>query len=184
MSPKAIVIDLGKNSTLIGVCGVNIKVNVKQWGQFLARRLHISQKSIIFPYSEVMILFVRVSLLNNRDFLFHPTSLANLTFYSHIVDHKTLKVLVKNVSDQPLCVSRQHKLDHLLDIAYNNCFPMDTQSAYKLAAVLSSSHSFSNVSVGPILLSADYLMETIFNNQIRVYGNTNIVKQISDLVTE
>lgn len=123
-------------------------------------------------------------MLNNQDFLFHLTPQTNLILYSHIVDHKTLKVLVKNVSDRPLYISYRHKLGHLLDMAYNNYFPMDTQFSYALAAVLPSLYSFSNVSARPILLPTDYLMETILKNRIRVYGNINTVKQISDLVAE
>lgn len=39
MFPGAIVIDLEKRNALIGVYGVTIKVNVKQRGQFFARKL-------------------------------------------------------------------------------------------------------------------------------------------------
>lgn len=123
-----------------------------------------------------MVLLVRVLLSDNRDFPFHPTFQPNLTFYSHIVDEKTLKVLIKNANDQSFFIFHQYKLDHLLDMNYDNCFFIDTQSAYEVATVLPSSHSFSNVSTGPMLLLADFWMKTIFNNGIRVYGNTNIIK--------
>lgn len=46
--------------------------------------------------------------------------------YSHIVDYKILKILIKNIFDQLLHIFRRHKLGHLFDIAYNNCFLINT----------------------------------------------------------
>lgn len=129
-----------------------------------------------------MIPLVKLPLPDDRDFLFHPTPQANLTLYSHIMDYKTTKILVRNASDRPLRVLRRHKPGHLLDKAYKNCFLMDTQSIYDAVSVPPSSHSFSNLSAGPTLLPADTSMETVLENGIRVFGDASAVKQISDLV--
>ncbi len=130
-----------------------------------------------------MISLVKLPLPDDRDFLFHPTPQANLTLYSHIMDYETSKVLVRNASDLPLRVPRRHKLVHLLDIAYENCFFTDTRSAYDAASVPPSS-PFPNLGAGPALPPADTSMETVLENGIRVFGNANAVKQISDLVAE
>lgn len=47
MSQEAIVIDVGKKSALIRICGVIIKVNAKQQDQFLAKKLLNNQENII-----------------------------------------------------------------------------------------------------------------------------------------
>lgn len=39
MSPEAMIIDLGRKTALICTCGVTIDINVRQRGQFLARKL-------------------------------------------------------------------------------------------------------------------------------------------------
>lgn len=72
MSPKAMVIDFGKNTALIGACAVTIDVNAKKQGQFLARKLLTSQDSIISPCSEARISLVKLPLPDDRDFLFYP----------------------------------------------------------------------------------------------------------------
>ena len=176
MSPEAMVIDLGKMTALIGACRVTINVDAKQRGQFLAKRLLTSQESVIPPLSEAMIPLVKVQLPDDRDFLFHLTLQENLTLYSHIMDYETSKILVRNASDRPLCVPHQHKLDHLLDMAYENCFLINSQSAYDVASVPPSSHSFSDLSTGPILPLADVSMETVLNNGIKVFGDASAVK--------
>lgn len=65
ISPKAMVINFGKRTVLIGVCKVTIDVNTKQWGQFLAKRLFTCQESIISPRLKAMILLVRLLLPDN-----------------------------------------------------------------------------------------------------------------------
>lgn len=176
MSSEVMVINLEKKTALIGACRVTINVNAKQWGQFLAKRLLTSQESVIFPCSKAMILLVKLPLLNNRDFLFHPTPQANLTFYSYIMDYKTTKILVRNAFDQLLRIFCRHKLGHLLDMAYKNCFLIDIQSAYEAAFIPPSSHSFFNLSARPILPPTDTSMETVLENGITVFGDASIMK--------
>lgn len=65
LSPKNIIIDIGKKTALIKSCGVTIKMNAKQQGQFLARKLLFSQESIILPRSEALVPLVKVPLPDN-----------------------------------------------------------------------------------------------------------------------
>lgn len=61
---------------------------------------------------------------------------------------------------------------------------MDNQSAYDVASIPSSLHSFSNLSAGPTLPPTDTLMETVLENGIKVFGDASAMKQIFDLVVE
>lgn len=131
-----------------------------------------------------MISLVKLLLSDNRDFLFYLISQANLTLYSHIIDHETSKILVRNAFDLPFRMPRWHKLGHLLDMAYKNCFLVDIRSVFDAVSVPPSLHPFSNLGAGPTLPPTDASMETVLENGIRVFGNANIVRQISDLVAE
>lgn len=181
--PKSMIINLGKKTALIGACRVTIDMNAKQRGQFLASKLLTSHDSIISPRSEAMISFVKLLFPDDRDFLFHPTPKANLTLYFYIMDYKTSKVLVRNASDLPLHIPCRHKLGHLLDIAYENSFLTNIRSIYDTASV-PPSFPLPNLGVRPALPPIDTSMETVFENGIRMFGNADTVKQISDLVVE
>lgn len=98
--------------------------------------------------------------------------------------YETSKILVKNAFNQLFHVPHWHKLDHLLDMTYKNCFLIDTQSAYNAASVPASLHSFSNLSAEPTLLPINALIEIVLNNGIRMFKDASLVKQISDLVTK
>lgn len=100
------------------------------------------------------------------------------------MDYETLKILVRNTFDLPLCMPHRYKLGHLLDVTYENCFLIDTQAAYNAVSVPLSSHLFSNLGTGSTLPPTDPSMETVLYNGIRVFKDSNAVRQIADLVAE
>lgn len=131
-----------------------------------------------------MISLVKLLLPDDRDFLFHSAIQANLILYSHIIDYETLKILVRNASDLPLCVPCWHKLGHFLDMTYENYFVIDTRFAYNATSVPPSSHPFSVLGTGPTLPPTNVSMKTVLKNKIRVFEDANTVRQIFDLVVE
>ena len=139
MLPENFVIDIEKKTTLIESCRVTVPISARQRGQFLTKKLLTSKSTVVPPRSEAMIPLVPVSVPDNRDFLFHPAAQPNLTLFTHIIDHQTSRILVRNASDQSLRVPHRHKLGHLIDIAYDNCFFTDERAAIDSATFLPSS---------------------------------------------
>lgn len=130
LAPENFVLNIGLGHAVVRSCGVKITMKAKQRGQFLKRKLLAENDGVVSPHFEAMIPILSVSLPDDRDFLFHPATQTNLTLYTHIVDHETTKVLVRNTSDRPLRISRQQKLGHIVDIHYDNCFLVDAKSAF------------------------------------------------------
>ena len=137
--PENFVIDIEKKTTLIGSCGVIVPISARQREQFLIRKLLTSESTVVPPRSEAMIPLVPVSVPDDRDFLFHPAAQPNLTLFTHIIDHQSSRILVRNASDQSLRIPRRHKLGHLIDITYDNCFFTDEQAAIDSATFPPSS---------------------------------------------
>ena len=86
-----------------------------------------------------MIPLVPVFVPDDRDFLFHPAAQPNLMFFTHIIDYQSSRILVRNASDQPLRIAHCHKLGHLIDIAYDNCFFTNERAAIDSATFPPSS---------------------------------------------
>lgn len=103
--------------------------------------------------------------------------------YNHIVNHEASKLLVNNPSDRPVYISRRHKLGHLFDIAYDNCFFVDTHFLHDSTTFLLSLQSFSDLSIGSSLSLVDFLMETVLDNGIKIYGDMAAVKQIGTAIS-
>ena len=184
MSPEGFVIDVKGRSVLIGSCEVTVPIDGRQRGQFLTRKLLTSQETVLPPQSEAMVLLVPLPLPDDRDIMFHPATKANLTLFTHIVDHQTSKVLVRNTSSKTLCIPRRHKLGYLIDIAYDNCFLTNIQSALYAATSLPSSYRPLGHSDKPPLLPTNPFLETVLDNGVNVYGDAAAVRQIADLVVE
>ena len=123
-------------------------------------------------------------LPNDHDFLFYPATQANLTLFTHIVDHQTSKVLVRNASSETLCIPRRHKLGHLIDIAYDNCFLTNTQSALDAATSSPLSYRPLGHNDKPPFLPTDPFLEIVLNNGVNVQGDAAAVRQIADLMAE
>lgn len=131
-----------------------------------------------------MIPLIPLPLPNDRDFLFHPATQANLTLFMHFVDHQTSKVLIKNISSQMFCILRCHKLGHLIDIAYENCFFANTHAALDAATSPPLLQHLSDHDTSSPLLPTDSSLETVLSNGVRVYGDTTTVRQIAELVAK
>lgn len=99
MSLKGFIIDVKRRSVFIESCGVSVPIDARQTGQFLIRRLLASQETVVSSYSEAMVSLVPLALPNNRNFIFHPATQTNLTLFTHLINHQTSKVLVKNTSN-------------------------------------------------------------------------------------
>lgn len=126
LSSKRFVINIKNMCAFIKSCEVTIPVNTKQCKYFLTRKLLASKEKRIPLHLDLMIPLVLVLLSDNCNFLFYPTTQANLILYTHIIDHKTSKILVRNTSNRLLHILYCQKLDHIINIAYNNCFLADT----------------------------------------------------------
>lgn len=184
LSPEGFVININKNRVFIGSYKVTIPINAKQRGRFLRRKLLASGDNVVPPRSKTMIPLALVSLPNDRDFLFHLTTQANLTLYAHIVDHTTTKILVSNTSDRSLRVPRHQKLGHIVDICYENCFLVDAQATFDSAAFPPRAQPFFDLHARVALAPTDTLMETQLDNGVRVYGDEVAVTEISELVAQ
>ncbi len=182
--PENFIIDVGRKSVFIGSCDVTVPIDARQRGQFLTRKLLASQETMVSPHSEAIIPLVPLPLPNNRDFLFHPATQPNLTLFTHLVNHQTSKVLVRNNSSQILRIRRRHKLGHLIDIAYKNCFLAKTHYALDATTSPPSSQHLSDHDTRPPFLATDSSLEIVLSNGVRVYGDETVVRRIAELVAE
>ena len=184
MSPENFVIDIEKKTMLIGSYGVTVPISARQRGQFFIRKLLTSKSTVVPPRSEAMVPLVPVSMPDDHDFLFYPAAQPNLMLFTPIIDHQTSRILIRNTSDQSLRIPCCHKLGHLIDIAYDNCFFTDERAAIDSATFPLSLQPLSEFSAGPPLFPTDSSLETVLDNGVKVYGDAAAVEQIAELVAE
>lgn len=139
---------------------------------------------VVPPRSKAIVLLVPLLLPDNRDFLFHPATQANLTLFIYFIDHETSKVLVRNNFNQTVWVPHCHKLGHIVDIAYNNCFLANAYSVYDAATSPLSSQHLSCPNASSSFLPSNSFLEMVLDNKVKIYGDVMAVKQIAELMAE
>ena len=91
---------------------------------------------------------------------------------------------MKNTSNKSLHILRRHKLGHLIDIAYDNCFLTNTQSVLDATISLPSSYQPPSCTDDSPFLATDPSIEMVLDNGVKIYGKPAAIKQIANLVAE
>lgn len=123
-------------------------------------------------------------LPDDHDFLFHLTAQVTLIMYTHIVDYKTTRVLIRNVSDRLLQILRYYKLGHIINISYKKCFLAKLKITFNSAIFLPTDQPYFNLHFHIIASTANASIEIQLNNGMRLYGDTEAVKEIVQLVAK
>ena len=184
LAPEGFIINIGLGHAVVGSFGVKIMIRVRQRGQFLTKRLFAEKDGVVPPRSEAMIPLLPIILPDDRDFLFHPTAQTNLTLFAHIIHHHTTKVLVRNMSDQPLRILRHQRLSHVDDIRYNNCFLADAKAALNSATVPPLTAPFFKYKPFCAPIPTDPSMERTLDNGVKVYRDKHAATLLARLIAE
>lgn len=139
---------------------------------------------MIFLHFETIIPFHLILFPDDRDFLFHLVTQTNLTLFAHIIDHRIIKVLVRNTSGKPLYIFYQQRLSHTINIYYNNCFFTKAKSALYATVFLSKALLFFEHEFFYTLMPSNLSIKTRLNNGVRVYGDKHIVTLLAQLITK
>lgn len=82
---ESFVLNVRLGHALLVSSEVKITIKAKQKGQFLKRKLLAEKDDIVPLHFEIMISLVRMSLPDDRNFLFHPTAQASLMLFANIM---------------------------------------------------------------------------------------------------
>lgn len=161
MSPKDFIITIKRRNILIRSCKVIDSIYARQRGQFLTRRLLASQVTVVPLCSETMVSLVSLPLPDDQNFLFQLSAHIYLTQFTYLLDYQISKILIKNTFNQTLHIPHYHKFDHLMDIAYKNCYLADTHSIRDAATFPPLSQHLSDHDAGFFLLLIDSSLKTV-----------------------
>lgn len=136
IGPEGISIDIANQKAYIGSCKTSIAVTARQRGQYVRRKIQALSATVIPPHSEgfVPIRTSTLSLPDDRDYIFEPTTQANLILFSHMVDSKMTGILARNDSDHQVEIPRKLRLGAVTEIDYENCFQADLSPEYASTA--------------------------------------------------
>ena len=179
---EGFTINLASASAHILSCGVTIVINARNHSQFLRRNVLADATTFIPPKSEAFINFQQIPLPDSRDFLFQLFPQQQLTLYSHLLDHTSSKILVRNDAERSIQIPRRHRLDSITEIPFENCFA--TSVDHDAASTPPTSPLLFHERNGITIPPADAGLETELPNGIKIYRDRQAVEKITRLVNE
>lgn len=117
MLPERVSVDLGAKTLSIGTCGVTIPAHLRpRPGTYrTGQSVHI-RGSIVIPPKSMNWVDVHQFPKLGRDFFFLPDEHDFLSMYTHVVDEKTHKLLVKNNNAHAVKLHRGMRVGRLVEI--------------------------------------------------------------------
>ena len=105
-----------------------------------------------------------------------------MTLYSHLLNHTTSRILVRNNANRSIQISRSYRLGYITEIPFENCFATSIDHDFTSTLLTSPFlfHERSGITISP----ADVGLETELPNDIKIYGNRQAVEKITRLVNE
>lgn len=95
--------------------------------------------------------------------------------FAYIIHYNTKKLLVRNIFDRLLRILHCQRLEHIVDICYNNCFFANANFAFDAIAVISQTTPFFKHKLFCIPTPTNPSIETRLDNRARVYRNKHAV---------
>jgi hypothetical protein len=112
LKSKKFIIDVQEKKTTIRSCqNLIIDVKIHQRESFVRRNVVNQFAIVISSESFVKILYKIKDLFSNRDFLFESFSEVSIFIYAHVIDTRTIEIIVRNESAKSMKISRNFKLD-------------------------------------------------------------------------
>ncbi len=109
---KEFIINVQKKKTIIRSCeDMIIEMKIHQRKSFVRRNVINQFFSVISSKSYVKILYNVKDLSSNRDFLFELFSEMSIFIYAHVINARTIEVIVRNEFEKFVEISRNFKLN-------------------------------------------------------------------------
>ena len=179
---EGFTINLANASAHILSCGVTIVISARNHLQFLRRNVLANTTTFISPKSEALVDVRQTLLPDSRDFLFQPFPQVHLTLYSHLLDHTSSRILVRNDADRSIQIPQSHRLGYITEIPFENCFA--TSVDHDAASTPPTSPFLFHERNGITIPPADTGLETELPNGIKIYGDSQAVEKITCLINE
>jgi hypothetical protein len=149
------------------------------------RSLLIADKIVMSSHINMTILVkIREKSLSERDYIFNSKReiLLDLEedFFNHILINNSMRILVKNTSNQTYVILKNYKLDKICDYQKNECFLIFSNDNH---LIIVSNKLFSQKSHSRKLQDREELKTVLFN-EIIVHENEKIVKRIADVINK
>ena len=128
---KKIDVSISNKSTYFDSCEVIVNLKVRTFKISIQISIHARKITIISSHSELMLSMHYTTVSFDRDYLFESNKF-NLSFYAHLINFTFKHIVVRNENNQTMHISRNCRIDHMIEIDFVNAFQIHVDEAEKI----------------------------------------------------
>ena len=194
------VFDLDKRIAVIRSCAnMKVPLEVIVLSNPIKCAIYSDQKTVIQPQSHIAItIWNHQGLPANQNFLFEPEcSTPDAVVYTHVVDHNLMMVFACNDLGKEMVIPQGIKLGNIVEYKANGCFRVNPQAAINSTTSSTAStmtKNWARTAMRALLAAATTYHiitdtntnnpESKLSNRITVYGNSDSLVRIQDVIAE
>ena len=112
MKPKNIILDTFKNLAIIKFYeGLRVPISIIIKDSRINISIISEANHSVLAYFYIIVLIKHITLLEDRNLIFKPKQLEELTLFAHIVNHNISHILIRNNTDISIILFRRSRLD-------------------------------------------------------------------------
>ncbi len=182
MSSEKCILDFRIKIMIFSACeDIAISIIIMRTDEFVNRSI-LTVEKIVMSFHTDMIVFVKIreKSLSERDYIFNSKEEILLDseedFFSHILINNSMKVLIKNTSNQTYVIFKNYRLKKINDYHENESFLISSKNRHLTIA--------SNKFFKQNLKFKNKSRKTILLNEIIVHENEKIVERITSVINK
>ncbi len=158
-----------------------IEVKIHQRESFVRKNV-VNQFAILISLDSYVKIFYKIKdLFTDRDFLFESFSEVSIFIYAHVIDARTIEIIIRNESAKSMKISRNLKLDVAQKIQYDDCF-YASQKHQLILQTFKKNSMIESLKADLILNVVDRSRSSSKNSKIRIVVD-DINKKFEDKIS-
>ena len=129
---EKIDVNISNKSAYIDSCEIIVNLEVRTFRISIQTSVHARKITIVSSHSELMLLVHYTTMSFDRDYLFESNEL-NFSLYVHLINFTFKHIVVRNESNQAVHISRNCRVDHMIEIDFVNAFQIHVDEVEKIA---------------------------------------------------
>ena len=193
LAPEGILIDLENRLATIRSCeSIQLPLTIESRSSKVDRTIFSEYEQTVQPHTRALLTILgakgsALELPQDRDLLFEPDCLDQLSVFAHLVDHTMEAVYVQNDTDSPVLIPRNTRVGNVVEYEADGCFAVSCDNG-DLAAKPPKRLGWIKQGLKAFLATAAVFHttkepETILPNGVTVYGQGLALTKLSNVVT-
>jgi hypothetical protein len=189
MSSEKCILNFRIKNMIFSTCeNIAILIIIVRTNEFVNRFVLTATKIIVSSHTDMIVLIkIRKKSLSNKDYVFNSKRETSLDFeeefFSHILINKSVKVHVRNISDQTYVILKNYKIERMNDFHEIESFAIFSENKHltiafnKLSKQRTNSRNIQNSET-----SQTNSVEIVLLNEITVHENKKTISCIANVV--